>query len=124
MLECSRWGNLSDPTNAQFTLQPWQPQGNVHRITLQDQGDITIVMNWPDEATPVTYSIYYGIYDFNSLPTTPDFTWTTSSNQNTYIPNEGYQTIHFNLWRQPQSVIPSGDQEVIIKKFQHLELMD
>ncbi|PKV52684.1 hypothetical protein ATE84_4804 [Aquimarina sp. MAR_2010_214] len=119
MLECSRWGNLPDPTNAQFTLQPWEPKGNVHRITLKDKGDITIVMDWPDESTPVTYSIYYGIHDLNSLPSTPDITWTTSNKQNTYIPNEGHQTIHFNLWRQPQSVNPSEDQEVIIKKFQY-----
>ncbi len=118
MLECSRWGNLSDPTNAQFTLQPWQPTGNVHRIALKDKGQITIVMDWKAANTPVTYSIYYGLFELSSLPTTPDITWTTAASQNAYIPNEGCQTIHLNLWRQPQSVLPSGNQEVIIKKFQ------
>ncbi|CAM1367311.1 conserved hypothetical protein [Tenacibaculum sediminilitoris] len=119
MLECSRWNNLSDPTNAQFTLQPWKPSGNVHRITLKDKGKITIVMDWKNENTPVVYSIYYGIYDLNNLPPTPDITWTTLISQNQYIPNEGCQTVHLNLWRQPQNYTPSGEQEVVIKKFQY-----
>jgi hypothetical protein len=119
MLECSRWGKLSDVTNAQFTLQPWEPQGNVHRITLKDKGEITIVMDWRAENTPVTYRIYYGNYDINSLPSQPDITWTTSADQNQFIPNEGCQTLHLNLWRQPQSVFPNNDQEVVIKRFQH-----
>lgn len=119
MIECSRWGNLSDPTNAQFTLQPWEPQGNVHRITLQDTGEITIVLQWNEAAQPVTYSVYYGIYDLDNLPSAPDITWTTSSSQNTYIPTDACQTVHLNLWRQPPDVVfPDGDQEVIVKKFQ------
>ncbi|AZJ35348.1 hypothetical protein [Tenacibaculum singaporense] len=119
MLECSRWNNLSNPTNAQFTLQPWEPAGNVHRITLRDKGKITIVMDWKNENTPVIYSIYYGIYDLNSLPGKPDISWTTAASQNQYIPNEGCQTVHLNLWRQPQNYTPSEEQEVVIKKFQY-----
>lgn len=118
MIECSRWGNSGDPTNAQFTLQPWEPDGNVHRITLQDSGEITIVMHWIAAAQPVTYSVYYGIYDLDNLPAAPDITWTTSSSQNIYIPTDACQTVHLNLWRQPPSVVPNGDQEVIVKKFQ------
>ncbi|MEE4000450.1 hypothetical protein V1T75_08865 [Tenacibaculum sp. FZY0031] len=121
MLECSRWNNTSDPTNAQFTLQPWEPSGNVHRITLQDNGELTIVMDWKSQNTPVVYSIYYGLYDLKSLPTTPNITWTTAKNQNQYIPNEGCQTVHLNLWRQPQNYTPSKEQEVVIKKFQYQE---
>ncbi|NQY05494.1 MAG: hypothetical protein HRT68_04625 [Flavobacteriaceae bacterium] len=61
-----------------------------------------------------------GIHDLQSLPDTPDITWTTSTRQDKFITNKGCQTIHFNLWRQPpNSVTPSGNQEVIIKKFQH-----
>ena len=122
MLECSRWGNLSDPTNAQFTLQPWGAQpDNIHRITLQDKGQITIVMDWPQANVPVTYSIYYGLFDLSTLPTSPDITWTTGADQNQFIPNRGCQTIHLNLWRQPQSVIPTENQEVIVKKFQYVK---
>jgi hypothetical protein len=119
MIECSRWGNLNDPTNAQFTLQPWQPSGNVHRITLQDSGQITIVLQWLGAAQPVTYSVYYGIHDLESLPATPNIIWTTSPSQNEYIPTDACQTVHLNLWRQPPSVIPDGNQEVIIRRFQY-----
>lgn len=119
MLECSRWGNLSDPTNAQFTLQPWQPSGNVHRITLKDNGEITLVMHWKAANEPVIFDVYYGQYSLNNLPATPDVTWTTAPSQNTYIPNEGCQTFHMNLWRQPpSSVTPGADQEVIITSFE------
>lgn len=119
MMECSIWNNPSIQGNAQFTLQPWSAQtDNVHRITLSDSGEITIVMNWPGEGVPVTYSVYYGLYDLASLPSAPDVTWTTGSDQNQYIPNEGCQTLHLNLWRQPQDYTPTGDQEVIIKKVQ------
>lgn len=123
MVEISRWGNFSDPTNAQFTLQPWEPNGNVHRITLKDDGKITLVMNWPGAGTPVTYNVYYGLYNFNNLPKAPDITWTTSESQNQYIPTQACQTVHFNLWRQPpNTVTPNGNQEVIIKKFNYKPL--
>jgi hypothetical protein len=118
MLECSRWGNLSDPTNAQFTLQPWQPDGNVHRITLQDSGQITLVMSWPGPAQAVTFSVYYGQYGLDTLPAIPDITWTVASSQYQYIPTAACQTVHFNLWREPQSVYPNGNQEVVITNFQ------
>jgi hypothetical protein len=120
MIECSRWGKPGDPTNAQFTLQPWEPSGNLHRITLQDTGLITLVMQWLGAAQPVTFSVYYGIHDLQSLPATPDITWTTSPSQNTYIPTAACQTVHLNLWRQPPDVVfPDGNQEVIIKRFQY-----
>lgn len=120
MIECSRWGDSSDPTNAQFTLQPWEPTGNVHRITLQDSGQITIVLNWPGADQPVTYSIYYGLYDLASLPSTPDITWTIASSQYQYVPDAACQTVHLNLWRQPpQTVFPQGNQEVIVTNFQY-----
>lgn len=119
MIEVSRWGNTGDPTNAQFTLQPWEPQGNVHRITLADKGEITLVMEWPKAGSPVTFKVYYGIYDFSTLPPgKAAIEWTTSPAQNKFIPTDACQTVHFNLWRQPPEVVtPNGNQEVIIKKF-------
>jgi hypothetical protein len=121
MIEVSRWGNGGDPTNAQFTLQPWEPSGNVHRITLKDNGQITLVMDWPSAASPATFAVYYGIFDINSLPAQPDITWTTSPGQNQFIPTDACQTFHLNLWRQPPSVVtPNGNQEVIVKNFRFI----
>jgi hypothetical protein len=122
MIEASRWGNPSDPTNAQFTLQPWQYiDTNVHRITI-DKGvrDITLVMNWPGAGTAVTFAVYYGIYDFANLPPSPAISWkVTDPNNKVCVPTAACQTVHFNLWREPPgTVTPSGPQEVVIKKFQ------
>ena len=116
IVEISRWGNLGDATNAQFTLQPWQ--GNVHRITLADKGQVTLVMNWPGPRELVTFSVYYGIFGLDSLPAKADITWTISDAQKDFIPTDECQTVHLNLWREPAHVIPNGNQEVIVKKFQ------
>lgn len=118
MIEVSRWGKPLD-TNAQFTIQPWEDDNNVHRITLQDSGQITIVMNWPGPGVPVTYSVYYGLYNLSNLPAQANITWTTAASQNVDIPTDACQTVHLNLWRQPpQDVIPNGNQEVIVNNFQ------
>lgn len=124
MLECSRWYNPKMSTNAQFTLQPWENDtNNVHRISIDSsKSQITLLMDWQDENTAVTFNLYYGLYTFSNLPATPDITWTTAANQNQFIPNEGCQTVHLNLWRQPQGKYPASDQEVIIKNFQYAEL--
>lgn len=124
MVEISRWGKLSDKTNAQFTLQPWEANNrNVHRITLTDSGDVTLVMHWPGPGVPVTFNAYYGIYDLSNLPATPDVTWTTAADQNVFIPTDGCQTVHLNLWREPANVVtPTGNQEVVVKKFQYKPL--
>jgi len=128
MIEASRWGNPGKKTNAQFTLQPWEALGtNVHRITLkEDTKEITLLMDWPGEGVPVTFSVFYGLYsDISSLPKTPNITWTTASDQNKFIPKEGCQTVHLNLWRQPPGqVTPDADQKVTVHHFQYSALKD
>lgn len=121
LVEISRWGNLADANNAQFTLQPWDAMnGNVHRIALADEGKVTLVMNWPGPKTPVTFSVYYGIYTLATLPAMPDITWTTVPEQNIFIPDDACQTVHLNLWREPADrVYPNGNQEVVIEKFEY-----
>lgn len=120
IVELSRFGKLHEPSNAQFALQPWDwLPANVHRITLTGKGDITFVMHWPGAGVPVTFSAYYGIFSLDNLPAIPDITWTTSAEQNKFIPTDGCQTVHFNLWREPASVVvPNSNQEVVVKKFQ------
>jgi hypothetical protein len=123
MIEASRFG-LSQATNAQFTLQPYKDDSaNVHRITSNDQGDITLVMNWSAAKTPVTFSLYYGIFTMANLPKTPDITWTTADpSQNIFIPNSYDQTVHLNLWRVfwiNGLPLPQPD-EVIVKNFQYV----
>jgi hypothetical protein len=121
MIEASRFGIQSDPTNAQFTLQPYADNPlNVHRITLQDQGDITLVMNWKGADQPVTFSAYYGIYDLKTLPQTAALTWDTPDSLNTFIPNSGHQAFHLNLWRAFWKNPPNPQpEEVTVMNFQY-----
>ncbi len=41
--EDSRWGNATDPTNAQMVVQPWDEPGNLRRYTIPDlSGDMAL----------------------------------------------------------------------------------
>jgi hypothetical protein len=119
MIEASRFGNQYHDTNAEFTLQPYQDSSqNVHRVTLTDQGRITLVMQWTAANQPVTFSEHNGAFDLNDLPANPTITWTTSTAQNQFIPNSYYQTFHLNLWQADWAGIPRPTQ-VILTNFQY-----
>lgn len=114
MLECSPYGT-ENGQNAQFTLQPWQPSGNVHRITIATGvREITVTLDWQGEGQPVTFSQYDGIHTLATLPATPANTWTTPSSKNQYIPNPACTSLHLNLWRVGGRV-PAGNQQVTIR---------
>ncbi|PVB59477.1 hypothetical protein [Labrenzia sp. 011] len=120
MVEVSRFGRPDDPTNAQFTLQPWEQPDNVHRITIKpDVKDITLVMNWSGEGYPIWFYLYYGLYTLDTLPPKANHQWLTDPEQTKYSPGPGCQSIHLNLWRQPPNqVYPASEQEVTITNFQ------
>ncbi len=114
-------------TDAQFTLQPYQDlKANVHRITSKDTGQIALVMNWKGPNQPVTFKEYYGQYTFANLPSSPDNHWTTGNgqngqpNQNPFIPDDGQQEFHLNLWWGSWTgTPPATQQEVTVTNFQH-----
>jgi hypothetical protein len=45
-IEASRWGNASDPTNAQFVVQPYATSGNLLRITQGSSLPATFSFTW------------------------------------------------------------------------------
>jgi hypothetical protein len=53
-IEASRWGNASDPTNAQFVVQPYATVGNLTRITQSPSVPATFSFTWT--ATGLTFS--------------------------------------------------------------------
>ena len=133
MLEASRFGNRSDPTNAQFVLQPTEPSkggsgANVKRITLKEaesQG-ITVVMHWTGPKTPVTFDVYYGTnYTLDNLPKVPDISYTTPKDQDIFVPDSTYQTFHLNLWQAFWQFNKNGNNgqanpaEVVVTNFQY-----
>jgi hypothetical protein len=125
-------------SNAQFTLQPayygstYNNAPAIHRITIPNNPQyITLVMQWDGPNQPVTFREYTGIHTLETyLRATPDNTWTTGNgtngqpNQNVLIPNDGDQTVHFNLWRSPgdSSIPPNTHLNVEIVYFQYKPL--
>jgi hypothetical protein len=53
-IEASRWGNASDPTNAQFVVQPFAHAGNLRRITEHATLPTTVSFRWT--ATSLSFS--------------------------------------------------------------------
>ncbi|KZM47386.1 hypothetical protein [Labrenzia sp. OB1] len=119
MVEVSRFGRRDDPTNAQFTLQPWEVPGNVMRFTIaSDVNAITLVMRW-SAGYPVIFDLYYGLYTLDTLPPTANHEVITAPDKTQFSPGAGCQSIHLNLWRQPPNqVYPVTDQEVTVTNFQ------
>lgn len=142
LAEISRWGhpkgqkNCVDRVpqlcegNAQFTLQNYEALPgfeNVHRYTI-DPGvnQITLVMTWNGANQPVVFQQYNGTYTLSTLPATANHEWTTSANQDRFIPAAGCERFHINFWmgNYPQAndngrnPPPAAPQEVTITNFQ------
>lgn len=140
LAEISRWGHAAGttcritppelcPGNAQFTVQNWDAQANnLHRYTIKDGvGTLTLVMKWPGANQPVTFSQYDGAYTLDTVgAATPTNTWTTDEDQNKFIPADGCQQFHLNLWMGNftdasggYNPPPNGVQEVVVTNFQY-----
>lgn len=135
LAEISKWGappnsNVIDKRlligNAQFTIQDWQPADNIHRYTIPSVKEVTLVMKWTGPNQPVTFQQFNGIYNLDNLPQNAANSWTTSESQNKYIPADGCQRFHMNLWmgnygEGDTHPGPSNgqDQEVVITNFQY-----
>jgi hypothetical protein len=56
-------------------------------------------MQWLAPNQPVTFKQYNGAFTLATLPGTPaDNQWTTSANQNPFIPASDCQNFHLNFW--------------------------
>ena len=82
-IEASRWGNASDPTNAQFVVQPYPPTGDLRRITQGTSLPATLSFTWT--AAGVSFS----------APGASPSTWTyTGPNR----PPDGPALADMNFW--------------------------
>lgn len=144
LAEISRWGHPAGQPcqdgvpvlcegNAQFTLQNYRGLPgfeNIRRYTINPVTQITLVMQWNGANQPVTFKQYDGAFTLATLPTTPpDNQWTTSPNQNPFIPDNGCQKFHLNFWMgnfaQAANGInpaPAAPQEIVITNFQYQPL--
>lgn len=142
LAEISRWGWNQTGTcpyvgpvdsrlctgNAQYTLQPSDPVPNLHRYKITPNvNDITLVMEWFGEKMPVRFRQFDGTYTLSSLSrATAQNTWTTSADQDQYIPATFCERFHLNMWlgnyaegagdpNPPTKVLP---YEVVVTNFQ------
>lgn len=141
LAEISRWGHVAgtacnnvDPRlcegNSQFALQLWNAKSeNLHRYTIDGSvSEITLVMVWSGANQPVTFRQYNGGFNLDNLPANPDNEFTTSADQNPFVPDSECERFHMNFWlgnfgesKNGKNPGPSNnqDQEVVITNFQY-----
>lgn len=137
LAEISRWGtppckNVSDPKlctgNAQFAIQRWgRDPDNVQRYTINEGvKEITLVMKWVNGNTPVIFKQYNGTFTLANLPQSANNSYTTKNTQNKFIPEDGCQLFHINLWlgnygegKEHPGPTNNQDQEVVVTNFQY-----
>lgn len=106
-IEFARWGNASDPTNAQYVVQPYTIAGNLQRWTL------------PTGTTNFTTSFRWNVssVDFQTVSSAG-----ATLNQWTYsgasTPFPDGEVPHINLWLYQGRAPASGQPvEVVIRSF-------
>lgn len=89
-IEYARWGNAADPTNAQYTVQPWDAPGHLSRWT-QGLG-----------RTDTTHSFTWAPGQVDFLSTRSDGSTITTIASHTYsgadVPVPGGENPRINLW--------------------------
>lgn len=113
-VEVARWGNASDPTNAQFVVQPWHHTGNLKRWTIPSGASpTTYSFDW--EADQIYFESHNGAYspETNTAPVISEWNYTGPD-----IPLPGDEQVRMNLWLV-NGLAPTDGQEVevVIDRF-------
>ena len=109
-IEFARWGNPLDPTNAQYTVQPYTTNGNEHRWTLAAGYTSSIhSFRWTGRSV-----VFQSSSAGNTL-----HQW--SYTRRNGIPKPGGENARMNLWLY-QGAAPQNGQpvEVIVSSFEFL----
>jgi len=109
-IEFSRWGDTSNPYNAQYVIQPYESSGNIHRWWMPpDIDSSTHIFNWQQDS--IRFLSFKGYYPNDSILQSWFYT-------GSYIPLPGDEQPRINLWlyesRPPSD---SNEVEVIISSF-------
>lgn len=102
-IEASRWGNASDPTNADFVVQPYATAGNLVRFTQGSAVPATLSFTWT--ATSVSFA----------APGASPSSWTYTGPD---TPPAGAALADINFWLQSGHAPQYGQgAQVIIQSF-------
>lgn len=104
-VEVARWGSTTDPTNAQYVVQPWDTQGHLVRFAQPAATTSVFEFTWAP-----------GQVSFRS--TAGAATVSTWSYSGTDVPTPGDEKTHMNLWLMNGSAPNNGQAvEVVLSNF-------
>jgi hypothetical protein len=87
--EASRFGTASQPTNAQYVVQPYETPGNLQRITIPSGETTTVSMTW------VPGRVTFSGFTVKGKKAYPLPSWTNTS---TSVPTSATEQVHMSLW--------------------------
>lgn len=117
-IECAKWGNANNDTNAQFVVQPYHPPGHLLRFQVPP-GTKTSTHSFTWKPDSVFFVSLLG-HDATQ-PEESDVInqWTCTQS----IPQAGGENARMNLWLVGGNAPTNGKEaEVIIKKFEFVPL--
>ena len=117
-IECSRWGNAADPSNAQYVVQPYNLDGHLARIAVPaGQTNSTLWFTW--ETNRVSFQSQRGSFSTNPSPANVISNWTYALT----VPPTGDENLRLNLWLF-NGFAPTDNREVevVISSFQFVPL--
>jgi len=100
--EDSRWGSISDPTNAQMVIQPYDVDGNLRRYTIPNlavDSSLTRFFTW--QPTRVDFVALRGRHtpsDFAPEDVIDQFVYWENPARQHFVPDQGRESFRFNLW--------------------------
>jgi CSLREA domain-containing protein len=121
--EDGRWGNASDPTNAQTVVQPFDTPGNLHRYTIPDLSSdpaLTRFFTWrKDQIEFTALSGHHAQNSFSADDVIDQNTYSHDPPGNHFVPTMGRESFRFNLWIIGSQTQPADGQsvEVVVNDF-------
>jgi len=114
-VEISRWGDVCEPNNAQFVVQPWNEPNHVYRFPIDEHRTITYEISWL--ADQIDFRGYYGAPPLGD-PDNLIASWTYTGDD---IPEPGCENPRINFYLKDGKPPANGqDAEVVIKSFHYL----
>lgn len=105
-IEFARWGSASDPTNAQYVVQPYDKAGHLVRFTQPATSASLHRFSWH------AGRVVWDSFDVNGVPIT-SYNYAGSD-----VPKSGDERVHLNLWLfNGASPVNAQPVEVVLSSF-------
>lgn len=117
-IECTKWGDADNSTNAQFVVQPYHPPGHLLRFQVPHEANTsTHSFTWKQDSV-----FFQGLKGHDATSPNPNDVikqWKYTQS----IPKPGGENARMNLWLVGGRAPTDGKEaEIIIKKFEFVPL--